>query len=177
MNELTIERIKSKGGKYNYFVANNDGEKIKTILEKYVDGKELFNGFWQFKYEDTTPTYTEQEKYIGNVGDGEEDFIEVDVEYGGIDVELICIFNNFGDVIFSGIIEIISWNEDYDYFLLELHKDFNKEIINKAVKSGRLFNNEKKIYCLVDGAGEMEIEPTHNRIYFNSEENRYEERK
>jgi hypothetical protein len=55
--------------------------------------------------------------------------------------------------------------------------DFNEEIIDKAVKSGRLYNNEKKIYCVVDGAGDLEIEPTHNKICFNSEKNLYEERK
>ena len=64
----------------------------------------------------------------------------------------------------------------YDYFLLELHEDFNEEIIYNKNNSGKLYSG-KKIYCVINNVGEIEIAPTNNRIYLNSEKNQYEERK
>jgi len=176
LQAMTIERIKGQGGKYSYFIANNDGEKMKTIPKMYINGKELSSGHWQFEYEDTTPTYTKTEQVVRDYGLDDTYIFEHEEKYGGESVQLKCIIDNFGDVVLDGIVEIISWKKDCNVYYLELHSEFNEDVIEEARKAGRLSVWREKIYCVFDADGpEFEIEPTTNNIFFNRETKRYQE--
>jgi hypothetical protein len=173
---MTIERIKRKGARYSYFIANNDGEKMKTIHKTYVNGKELTTECWQFEYEDTTPTYTKTEQIVRDYGLDDSYIFEHEEKYGGETVQLKCIIDNYGDVVLDGIVDIISWEKDSNVFHLELHSEFNEDVIEKSRRLGRLSVWRENIYCVFDAGGpEFEIEPTTNRIFFNRETKRYQE--
>lgn len=160
LSGMTLERIKRKGGAYSYFIANHDGEKMRTIPNMYVNGKALTAECWQFEYEDTTPTYTKAEQIVKDYGLDDSYIFEHEEKYGGETVQLKCIINNFGDVVLDGIVEIISWEKDSNVFHLELHGQFNEDIIEEARKSGRFSGFSKKIYCVFDADGpEFEFEP------------------
>jgi hypothetical protein len=164
---LSIERTKKKDGKYDYYVANKDGEIINK-LAKFYNGTPLKNDMYLFNYRAITPEYETEDRVVTD-----HDVHDISEKQGGEDLELFAILNPDGTVLIDGIKEVLSYNYEEDEFILELQSEFHLGTLRKQNTSLTPDNN-KPIYCVINDAGEFIVNLTQKTIEYDSLNKEYE---
>jgi len=136
----TIEKKKVKNGKYEYFVADNDGKLIKSlkgyfngklIAETYIISednqgntlKEIYNRYYEFEYNIITDEKEVQQQGYLDTGLDYPQYSEWSVTLGGDRIILKSILDDNGDEILNMITSVDEYIPEVEAFIVTLpHK-------------------------------------------------------
>lgn len=129
----SLERKKKKGGKYSFFVANNDGEVVEKMDKKYQYGYVVGN-LYALCYEEKAPVYKTQESVqYDDGGEGWAKEHKYWESHGGELVELIDLYDLEGVLAISGV-EEIQRNIQDDLEKSKLILNFSNKFISKWIE-------------------------------------------
>jgi hypothetical protein len=163
----TVERKKKKGGEYDYFIANDDGEVVSKISEEINDFERLdmYFDYYSYKISYMMPVFNNEKQYGEYIKNAKT---ETQSNENNTLVVSQVILDPKGQIIFDGI-ETISINRKFTQFILRLNDNIH---FSKRPKD---FNSKiDGLWCVIDGDGKYIIDPTIYRIRFNNEILKYE---
>ena len=163
----SIERKKKKGGIYEYFIVDKDGKIVSKLAKKYIEGRQLENGQWEFSYEGITPSNKVEitAPYDGSIHDS----YTYTQEYGLEEKELRVIIDLDGEKVIDGIRRIIFYDGYQDNYLLELEPEFHQDWLLRALKFDLSFKVENGLFCIINSNKEFIIEPRGRFINYEEE--------
>ena len=164
LSEMSLERKKKKNGQYEYIIQDNVGKlmyKVNVINESFENGRQIGDGFYEFTIKRKIPNY-KLDGYKVIVDNKSNELVKMTNK---------TIFSNTGDQMLNGIKNVISYNFEKGYFLLELdlafflifEKDFEKRF--NLPKKYDL--KKQKLRCVIDKDREYIVKPTFDAIPFN----------
>ncbi len=170
----TIERKKKKGGAYEFYVAGDNGEKLKALK---VDGagvcagQEIDELFYLATYH-----AAEEERELTSHSHLDRKGNPYNYTAGGGDIQVKALLWRSGGLIFSGIKKLVRSIPERQEFILILEKkvqqqyklsDDEKMSLTKSYRSGA------ELSCVVDGGGNFVITPTYQQITYDSKKGNY----
>ncbi len=170
----TIERKKKKGGAYEFYVAGDDGEKLKMLMvdgEGVSAGQEIDELFYLATY-----LSAEEERELTSHSHLDRKGNPYTYMAGGGDIQVKALLWRSGELIFAGIKKLVLSISERQEFILILEgkvqqryrlSDAEKMSRTKSLRSGAELN------CVIDDGGNFVISPTYHQISYNSKEDRY----
>ncbi len=170
----TIERKKKKGGKYEFYIAGDNGDKIKalTVDEGNVcSGQEIDELFFLATY-----SAIEEERERTNYNQFDPKGNPYTYTEGGGDIEVKALLWRSGELIFEGIKKLVKSIPERQEFVLILEKKVLQQYkLNEEQKMSlaKSYRSGAELYCVIDGGGSFVISPTHQQIFYDNGKDKY----
>lgn len=163
LSEMSIERKKKDNGLFDYYLADNNGKKIRSLGKDCNDFRQLGDGFYEYDFYLSTYKYKIDGYTLTESAKTNET----------INTIAKCIVNNASNEIFSGIKQVILYDHEKRHFLLELELLYFLMTMNDFEKKYDLPKkydlNKQKLICVIDEKGEFIVKPTFKKIPVNYE--------
>ncbi len=170
----TIERKKKKGGAYEFYVAGENGEKLKTLT---VDGAGVCAGheidelFYLATY-----LATEEERELTSNCHLDRKGNPYTYTEGGADIKVKALLWRSAVLIFTGIKKLVLSIPERQEFILILEKKMSQQYRlseDEKLSLAKSYKSGSELNCVIDGGGNFVISPTYQQISYDSKEDRY----
>jgi hypothetical protein len=169
----TLEKKKIKGGKYQYFIADEDGKIVKKIDPRYYDCREVgtlmetiedkfgnkkqiaYKSYYEFCYLEVPSLNEETET--------QEGLFDETLGNEGSEVELKAIIDDDGNILLKEIAEINEFIPKAKCFIVTLYYKYDEEYWWKEEWKNAL-GEEKILKCVIDCEGKFVVKPVRERL-------------